>query len=415
VSRQISAAVAAAFLAGPWDPTAMRVRLHRSLGIQPQRWTHRLVQQVLPLYPRPPLDRPRELAAVIRALPAWDPMRLPSRVAHWYLVPTDMGPMPWPVRQLATVGALARLLDVDAGELAWFADVRNLERSVSEPLRHYRWRQLPKRDGVRLIAAPKPRLKEIQRRILRHLLTAIPVHEAAHGAVPGRSVRTALLPHARSAVVIRADLRSFFASVPAHRVYALLRRAGYPEPVAHLVTGLCTTVPPAGLQTGPVRPQLPPGAPTSPALANLVCFALDRRLTGLAAAFGARYTRYVDDLTFSGGPRLGSSSRSFLDRVSQVVQAEGHRLVPAKSIVLNSSGRQQALDAVLNERPTISRQDRDNLRALLHNCAVNGWRTQSRGRPNFPAYVRGRIAHVAGLDPVAGNRLLLRYEAVDWS
>lgn len=416
MSRQLADGIAAALLAGAWTPLAMRRRMHRALGhSSPQPWSRALVGQLLELYPSPPLDRPRELAAVVQVLPAWERSTLPQHIVHWYLPATAMGRTPWPVRPLATAGELARLLDLDAGELAWFADVRNLERSCAVPLRHYRWRQLPKRDGVRLVAAPKPRLKEIQRRILRHVLTGIPVHEAAHGGVPGRSVRSAVQPHASRPVVIRADLRGFFAAVPARRVYTLLRTAGYPEPVAHLITGLCTTVPPLGLAPGRDGPQLPQGAPTSPALANLVSYSLDRRLTGLAASFGAHYTRYVDDLTFSGGSRLRNARRVFLERVERVVQAEGHQLAPAKSVVLGASGRQQVLGAVINDRPTITRRDRDNLRALLHNCAVHGWRTQARDQPDFVAGLRGRIAAVTGLDPVLGRRLLDRYQAIDWS
>jgi hypothetical protein len=111
---------------------------------------------------------------------------------------------------------------------------------------------------------------------------------------------------------------------------------------------------------------------------------------------------------------LRKGRSAFLDRVERLVQDEGHQLVPAKSVVLNSSGRQQVLGAVLNQRPTISRQDRDNLRALLHNCAVHGWRSQARGRTDLADYLRGRIAYVAGLDPALGVRLLDRYAAIDW-
>lgn len=416
MNRSIADGAAAALLAGDWTATAMRRRLHRALGLQrPGSWTRTLIEQVLELYRDRPADRPRELAAVLVRLPAWDPRELPARIAHWYLVPTEMGPTRWPVLALPTVGDLARLLDIDAGELAWFADVRGLESTVSEPLRHYRWRRLPKGEGTRLVAAPKPRLKEIQRRLLRHVLNPIPVHPAAHGGVPGRSVRTAVEPHTRSSVVIRADLRTFFAAIPARRVYALFRQAGYPEPVAHVLTGLVTTLPPRALAAGRPGTQLPQGAPTSPALANLVSYTLDRRLAGLATRYDGRYTRYVDDLTFSGNSGLRNARRAFLDQVEAIVQAEGHRLVPAKSVVLGSSGRQSVLGAVINERPTVSRRQRDNLRALLHNCVVHGPAGQARGRSDFQQYVRGRIAYVAGLDPRFGQVLLDKYEKIDWS
>jgi hypothetical protein len=199
-SQVAARGVAAAMLAGPWDAVAMSRRVTDCLGRQrTPRWLPQLVGQVLELYPRPPRDRPRELAEVVQRLPAWQSglrSKRPPRVVHWLVVPTEMATTRWPVTPLPDVGALARLLDLDAGELDWFADLRGLERRVAEPLRHYRWSVLPKRTGVRLLAAPKPRLKEIQRRLLRHVLAPIELHPSAHGEVRRRSVASALAPHA---------------------------------------------------------------------------------------------------------------------------------------------------------------------------------------------------------------------------
>jgi hypothetical protein len=339
----------------------------------------------------------------------------------------------WPVTPLPDLAALARLLDLDQGELAWFADARGWERRVAEPLRHYRWRAVPRPDRVRLLAAPKPRLKEIQRRLLRHVFAPVPVHEAAHGGVRTRSVRTALLPHAGSPVVIKLDLEAFFTSIPAGRVYGVLRTAGFPEQVAYTITALTSTIVPfevwRSVPAGPdplrhdrlgralARPHLPQGAPTSSAAANLVTFALDRRLTGLAAAFGARYTRYVDDLIFSGGSGLTRRRSTFVAAVEHIVIDEGWRLNDRKTVVLRSSGQQQALGAVLNERPTLPRRERDALRAILHNCAVHGWRSQVRERSadRFRDHLLGRVSAAAGLDPQLGARLAPLVAAVDWN
>jgi hypothetical protein len=400
----------------------------------PPRWVPMLVDQVLEAYHRRPADRPRELAAYLQTLPAWTlawQYRRPPRVVRWTPVPTAMGPARWPVAELPNLAALAHLLDLDQGELAWFADVRSLERRATAPLRHYRWWVEPKRGGVRVLAAPKPRLKEIQRRLLRHVIDPIPAHDAAHGCVAGHSVRTAALPHAGHEIVIRADLEAYFASIPPGRVWGVLRTAGLPEPVAHTITGLVTTVappdvlraiPPGGNPSAADRlrhwlrnPHLPQGAPTSPALANLIGYSLDRRLTGLATRFGARYTRYVDDLTFSGGRSLGTARSTFLRLVEEIVLDEGFRLNERKTVVLGASGRQALLGAVVNDRPTLPRAERDAMRALLHNCAVHGWRSQTRDRAEFRAYVLGRVAWANSLDPVLGARLHAACEAIDWT
>ena len=399
-----------ALLSGPWRAEPMRIRVTiRAGSILVPSWVDDLVTAVLRAHAEPPGRR--VLEAFLGRLPA---------------------PSPTPADPIPDLWALAGLLDVDEGELAWFADVGRWTRRVdSAPLHHYRWRTLPKRGGVRLVAVPKPRLKEMQRRVLRHLIAPIPGHPAAHGCVPGRSVRSAVADHAGSTVVIRLDLESFFASIAAARVGGVLRRAGLPAEVARTVTGLCTTVVPlavwrevpmsadraAHFRLGRrlATPHLPTGAPTSPALANLVAFSLDRRLAGLAASFGGRYTRYVDDLLFSGGPRLRNGRGAFVRAVEQIVHSEGWRIAAAKTVVLGAAGRQQVLGAVVNDHPTLARRDRDNLRALLHNCVVHGPAGQSHGRENFREYLLGRVSAAAGLDPRLGARLRASYSQIDWA
>ncbi|MDT0277817.1 reverse transcriptase family protein [Blastococcus goldschmidtiae] len=427
-----AAGIATALVAGPWRRREMVRRTAVALGRdRAPRWVGTLVGEVLDAYRDPPVDRPRELAGFVRTTTGWARGRdtvPPPRITRWQPTPTAVVRRPYGVAALPDLTALARLLDLDAGELAWFADTHRLERTVDQPLRHYRWTTV----GGRLLAAPKPRLKEAQRRLLRHVIGPLTVHEAAHGCVPGRSVRTAVTPHAGAARVLQLDLESFFASIAAERVHGLLRSVGgLPEPVAHTVTGLVTTVVPRAVWRGvPVPddvehhrrlgrrlavPHLPQGAPTSPALANLVCFRLDRRLEGLAASFGAAYTRYVDDLTFSGGPGLDQGP--FERLVGEIVAAEGFRLNRSKTRSTSSAGRQSVLGTVVNVRPTLPRTDRDALRALLHNCATRGWTTQVRDRDpaTFRDHVLGRVAWAASIDPAFGARLRARAEQIDWS
>jgi RNA-directed DNA polymerase len=434
-----AAGIATALLAGPWRRREMVRRVAVALGqARAATWVGTLIGEVQSVYPRAPTDRPRELARFLRTTQGWlrgqDAGPQP-RIVRWQPVPTELAWQHHPVADLPDQAAVARLLDVDLGELAWFADARGLERTAGEALRHYRWHMVERRHGVRLLAAPKPRLKEAQRRLLRHVLARIPVHDAAHGCVPGRSVHTAVGPHTGADVVLRMDLEGFFAGIAAERVHGLLLGpAGLPEPVAHVVTGLVTTVVPARVWRAlPVPagiearerhrrlgrrlavPHLPQGAPTSPALANLVCYRLDRRLTGLAAAFGASYTRYVDDLTFSGGAVLGRGR--FTELVTGIVADEGFRVNPGKTSATSAARRQSVLGAVVNVRPTLPRRERDALRALLHNCATSGWAGQTRGHDpaTFRDHVLGRIAWASSLDPAFGARLSALAARVDWS
>jgi RNA-directed DNA polymerase len=430
--------IATALLGGPWRRPGMVRRTAVALGYaRAPRWVGTLAGEVLAAYPQAPSDRPGELALFVRTTEGWargQAADVPPRVVRWQPRGTAVVRRPFPVAELPDLAALARLLDLDQGELAWFADLRGLQRAATGPLAHYRWRAVAHGGGVRLLAAPKPRLKEVQRRLLRHVLAPIPVHEAAHGCVPGRSVRTAAAPHAGADLVLSMDLEAFFTSIPAARVQGLLQwTAGLTEPVARAVTGLVTTVLPAPLwrripaplERGPLdrhrrlrgllsAPHLPQGAPTSPALANLVCFRLDRRLAALAAAFDATYTRYVDDLTFSGA--AGLRARRLAERVRLIAADEGFRTNEAKTRTATAARRQAVVGVVVNERPTLPRPERDALRALLHNC-TQGWAAQARGRDpaTFRDHVLGRVAWAASVDPALGARLRAMADRIDWS
>jgi retron-type reverse transcriptase len=381
----------------------MWARGRRVYGFAPP-WLRRAVREVLIAYPHPPEDRPRELAAYIGLLVRDE--RLPRPVRFPLVSPRTVH-RPWPVPRIDTTGELAERFELDAGQLAWLADVRGLERLVTaERLRNYRYVLIPRRGGPpRVIEQPKLRLKEVQRRILREILVWIPAHDAAHGFTRGRSALTHAARHTGKPAVLRVDLEDFFASVTAARVYGIFRTAGYPEAVAHALTGLCTNAcridVPASLRRRLATPHLPQGAPTSPALANLAAHALDRRLLGL----GATYSRYADDLTFSGSHRI----RGLLPAIAAIARDEGFRVNPRKTRLMSSGGRQTVTGIVVNARPNVARADYDRLKATLHNAVRDG-----PGELDRDALL-GRIAWVASLNPARGRKLRSTFATIDWS
>jgi RNA-directed DNA polymerase len=428
-SSSAADALARAFLAGEWARAGLRERGRGVFGKTP-RWLARVVAEVLDIYHRPPLDRPRELARVIDAILLERRVRAIPPVRRWFTFEPEMGRKRWPVPDLVSVVDVARFVDADIGRLEWLADPRCWERSVtSEKLRHYRysWHMRP-HSVPRLIERPKPRLKQIQRRILHEILDLIPPDEAAHGFRRGRSVVTHATAHAGSRVVMRFDLEHFFASVDAGRVYGILRTAGYPESAAHVLTALCVNVVPhaawaaapapddAGLLGAHSRlglrlasPHLPQGAPTSPALASLAAQGLDRRLRGLATRFGATYTRYADDLAFSGGRQLVPARRTIRAAVAEIVRDEGFRLNERKSRLMTSAGRQELCGVVVNAHANVARRDYDRLKAIVHNAATRGPQDLDRAR------LRGRIAWVESVNPARGARLREEFARIDWA
>lgn len=343
----------------------------------------------------------------------------------------------WGVRPLLTAGELADWLGLSLPELDWFADLRGfLSKPKSPILSHYRYRALSKKSGAfRLIEAPKPRLKEIQRSILANILDCVPPHEAAHGFRRGRSVVTFAAPHVGSDVVIKLDLEDFFPSIAVAQVHALFRSLGYPEMVADFLTGLCTTATPmdelnaAFRDAGDARPcakmerqkrkysqrHLPQGAPTSPAIANLCAFRMDCRLAGLAAAVGAKYTRYADDLVFSGDDSVRRGAKRCAIHAAAIILEEGFSVHHRKTRIMRQSVRQRIAGMVVNQGLNLPRDDFDRLKAILTNCARHGPDTQNRGgHANFRSHLKGRVSYFEMAAPAKGLRLRELFDQIRW-
>jgi RNA-directed DNA polymerase len=413
-ASKVAGALADAFLATPWQSDALVVAAGSVLGRR-LRWVESVVAALLAAYRDAPADRPRELADFLAAL-EWAPssprVRVRRAIIRRRLVaPTRAVRMRWNAPRLDDLAALADFLDLDGDMLDWFADRREINRHArDERLRHYRYTWLPHR----LIEAPKPRLRGLQRRLLDEVLAVIPVHERAHGFVPGRGVHTFAAGHAGRSVLVSMDLRSFFSSITAARVYRVFRETGYPEPVAHTLTAIVTTRTPAYiLRQAPDRtraallrqPHLAQGAPTSPALANLCAFRLDRRLTGLAERFDLHYSRYADDLAFSG--TLGERrTHDLIAYVGRIATEEGFAVHPGKTRIRHRSDRQELAGLVVNSRPAVPRADYDRLRATLHNAGRNGLVAANReDHPDFAAHLAGRVAWMSYHHPTRAAKL----------
>ncbi|NNE21835.1 MAG: RNA-directed DNA polymerase [Rhizobiales bacterium] len=317
------------------------------------------------------------------------------------------------IPQLPTVEALADWLLVPIDRIDYLADpIGRHENHEVAAVNHYHYLLHPKKSGgLRLIEAPKHALKSIQRQILRGILDKVPTHDDAFGFVRGRCCVGAAARHAGEQVVVNFDLKDFFPSVGTGRVFGLFRCLGYPNTVAGLLTGLCTTRTPHRLlkRLNPAdRAQyrerhLPQGAPTSPALANHVAFALDRRLAGLARSIGANYSRYADDLSFSGDLQI---SATLLGIVPQIVHEEGLSLNPHKTHIMSAGSRQLVTNIVVNRHVNVTREKFDKIKATIHACAKPD--DERLSDPVFRAKLLGQIGWVETVNPKRGLKLRKR-------
>lgn len=385
------------------------------------------------------------LAEAICDLPAFDAAFEQDERQHVrriILRPAEMFPRPlgldhFALPSIPTMAELAQWLELDADRLAWLASPAQAFRTLGEPSEsgiapasHYRYQLQPKRlGGLRLLEIPKADLKRAQGRILDDLLQHVPVHEAAHGFVRGRSVASHAAAHAGKAVVVGFDLRDFFPGVRASRVHATWRTLGYPDGVARALTALCTHRTSAavierlrgdgGLDwLGAKRlaaPHLPQGSPCSPALANLCAFRLDLRLEGLAWVFGATYTRYADDLVFSGPAPLRAQFNALHAWVAGIAADEGFTLHPRKVRWMPQHRQQRVTGVVVNDKANAPREDFDRLKAVLHRCATQGPAGQNRDDvADFRGHLLGRIAWFGQFSASRQARLMRVFERIEW-
>ena len=317
---------------------------------------------------------------------------------------------------LTDAASVARAMRLSVGELRFLGFSRAVSRT-----NHYRRFYLPKKTGgQRLISAPMPRLKEAQHWILENILRLVPVHEAAHGFVGGRSIVSNARPHVGAQVVINLDLKDFFPTVTYPRVKGTFRKLGYSEAAATILALLCTEpdVDEAVLdgQTWFIADgerHLPQGAPTSPALTNLLCARLDRRLTGLAAKLGFIYTRYADDLTFSASGEATKNVNKLRSLVNLIVEGEDFHVHPDKTRVMRPGSRKEVTGIVVNDKPGVDRPTLRKFRALLHQIEQDGIAGKRWGHTDdVLAAIQGYARFVAMVDPDKGKILTARVKVL---
>lgn len=296
---------------------------------------------------------------------------------------------------------VAAALGISEKKLRHYAIHRQRER-----VSHYVSFAIPKRHGgERVIMAPKTGLKTLQRRLNELLVSKLPVSEAAHGFRPGRSIATNAAPHAGRPVLLKLDIQDFFPSLHVGRVRGLLIALGYAYPVAAGLAALMTES-----ERQPVRVEgetfhVPvgsrhavQGAPTSPGLANALTLRLDRRLAGLARSHDFVYTRYADDLAFSGASV--DMARQLIKQVESIVRDEGFRLNREKTRVMTQASPQRIAGVTVNAAPGWSRKQRRLLRAELHRAQTIG-----ATDPALWQRLRGKLAFVRMLNPAQAQSL----------
>jgi retron-type reverse transcriptase len=299
---------------------------------------------------------------------------------------------------------VAAALGISLKQLWFFAIHRERERQP-----HYVTFAIPKRSGgKRLIMAPKRRLKGIQRKLLELLIEKLPVSEHAHAFRSGRCIRTGAEPHVGKRFILKLDLKDFFPSVTVSRLRGLLIAYGYGFPVATTLAVLMTEAERQPVEVDgsifhvPVGPRhCVQGAPTSPGICNALLLRLDRRLAGFAKKQGLNYTRYADDLSFSGEMDRIRAGK-FRAVASRIVSEEGFTINAAKTRLMGQGNRQTVTGVVVNQTLGLSRQERRRLRAIAHQMRTRG---EGTGQQITQAQFTGKLAFLSMLNPQQAARI----------
>ncbi len=443
---QFADSLARIILGGPLDRLSISQRIVDALALEACRpKVVKLVDQLFKIYPfLLPQPTLREVKSFL-LLKRWTPAKilrgsgiklaaarnLPESLLNpEAFVPVRRELLEWKLPAMKSSIQLAEFLGLTTQQLDWMSARAPFARCDQGDPR-YEFHLERKSRKSRLLEIPYPKLMSVQRRLLPDLLDKIPLHHAAHGFRKGRSVKSYAEPHVGQRVVWRTDLANFFPSIQSNRIFGAFRTFGYPESVARSLTGLTTNrIPKSVFRTlfadsprDAAReleflydsPHLPQGAPTSPAIANLISYRLDCRLQGLASKFEASYTRYADDLAFSGNDSFKKSLKEFQSFALAIILDEGFAIRRRKSVVMTASRQQQLAGIIVNEKLNTPRTEYKQLHAILHNCTQGNPESQNRDKhSDFQTHLQGRIAWMNSLNPTRGKKLQQIFESIEW-
>lgn len=328
----------------------------------------------------------------------------------------------------------------------------------------YKVYRIPKkRGGIRLIHAPEPVFKVLLQQMLIKFLVPLQDQLGEHVTAYRKdlSCKHAVMQHIakcpvcdsapkgktpaahecpRLGTYIHMDLENFFGNTQRTWIRNFFKNLGYSHYVASLMANLLTVddipnphydeLKKAGKSLSDVRETVagvPQGSPASGAICNIIANdRLDKRMLeymdelnkkmGLEGEFRWRYTRYSDDLSFTCGKVLNEEERDeVIAHATQIIQFAGYRVNLKKTRAAHKYYRKMLLGMVFNQKPNIERQKYLRLRAITHNCLVNGFETEAakagKTKGKFISWLRGNINYVGQVHEEHGQKLLLVYEA----
>ena len=282
------------------------------------------------------------------------------------------------------------------------------KRVIKEANRMYYEFSIPKKNGgERKISMPNRELLIIQTQIKEKILDNIIIHKNAYGFAKNKSIKDNAIVHLNQEMILNMDLKDFFPSIHKGRIYYIYKNlCKYDNNTSYCLTQLTT-----------YKNALPQGAPTSPILSNIVAYMLDVRLSKLAEKFNINYTRYADDITFSGSKT--NINNSLLKIVENIIKDCGFSVNNKKTRFASQSGRQEVTGLIVNNKEVnVSKEYIKEIRQEIYYIKKYGLKSHREkvGFKNkyYKDHLLGKILFVKQINEKKGNMLLNEFLTINW-
>lgn len=264
---------------------------------------------------------------------------------------------------------------------------------------------IPKKlGGMRQIEAPCKRLKDIQRWIKDNVIDKAVVSDYAIGFRKNMSIVDNAKKHVQKDLVINMDISNFFPSISYADIFKMFLYFGYRQDVAHLLTKLCTNG----------ENVLPQGSPASPSISNHILLKLDKRLGRLAESVGADYSRYADDITFSGNITISS----IIPLVGKIIKEEGFELNSKKTRLQYKNQRQEVTGLIVNKKvsvPSSLEKELKNAIYFIMKYGIDGHMNHIGCKKLFyKEHLYGIAYFIKMVEEEKGENYLRKLDDIDW-
>jgi RNA-directed DNA polymerase len=289
--------------------------------------------------------------------------------------------------------------------------------------------------GKRWISIPAPPLMAVQRWVAQNILNNVQPHKAAFAYVKDRIVKEHAVKHCAADWILKVDIKDFFSNISERQVYGVFKSLSYPKLLAFEMARICTRATPrrmgkkwnnqwcdqkiSGYNCRAVG-SLPQGAPTSPALSNLVCIEMDKQLDALAIEVGATYSRYSDDLCFSFSNSDRASVYKVKRRISKILWGNGFQENSKKTRIIPPGARKIVIGLSVNgESPSVPKEVRDKIREHLYYSKKLGIPTHCKNKGfrsviGLRNHLYGLIRYVYSINPQQAKKFLVQFKELPW-